>query len=82
MMLDVENTWLLTAYFGGGEVMKLSADYRRPLLRYSPEQVVKMVEEIIPRQQEAMANADAAFAAAVQSGRLGGATRRTPVRRR
>ena len=62
--------------------MKLSADYRRPLLRYSYDQVVQLVEQIIPQQQQNMANADAAFAAAVRSGRLGGVTLRAPIRRR
>jgi hypothetical protein len=84
-MLSVENTWILTAYFGGGEVMKLSADPRRPLLRYSAEEVGKLVEEIIPQQEEQMAQADAAFLGLDMTGQYGGVVRRTvprgPIRR-
>ena len=75
-MLDVENTWILTAYFGGGEVMKLSTDPSHPLLRYSPEQVAELVEVIIPQQEAQMAQADAAFSGLDMTGRFGGVVRR------
>jgi hypothetical protein len=69
--LDVENSWILTAYFGGGEVMKLSADPRNPLMRYSRSDVVRLVEDIIPQQEARMAQADAAFAAYDRRARSG-----------
>ncbi|MES2464225.1 MAG: vWA domain-containing protein [Armatimonadota bacterium] len=76
-MIDVENTWLLTAYFGGGEVMKLSVDPRNPLLRLGPAQVANLVEEIIPAQEARIAQVDAAFAAYDMGVRPGAAPRGT-----
>jgi hypothetical protein len=70
-MLGVENSWILTAYLGGGEAMKLSSDPRVPVLRYSPAEVGRLVEEVIPQQEAQMLQADAMFSALDQTGRLG-----------
>jgi hypothetical protein len=80
-MLDVENSWILTAYFGRGEVMKLSVNPRRPLYRYSPEEVQELVEVRIPQQKADMEAADAAFSEIDMTGKIPTPGRRVSTRR-